>query len=264
METGLLALLHLAHVGLVHVHLQLHAAQVFGEGEQHRGGHRGGHRLAGLDLAGEHHAVDGRVDGGLGEADLVSGQQGPGRGHAGLRGLLVGDGPQRRGLAGVELGLGGHLAAGEPRHLLQPGQAGGGLGHRGPGLADPRLGGGDLGLGLAHLVTQLGGIEAGEHLALLHPVVHIHKNGFDDARQLAAHIHRVGGLQVAVGRHVDDQLALTHGLGEVARAVVAVAADQGPGEQPGETEAGHREGDAGLAPEATAAVLEDQLAEGFR
>src|SRR5690606_16640168 len=61
-EARLLPRLDGADVCLVDGGLQLHALQFGGDDEEHRRLHGGGDRLAGVDGAGQDHAVDGRDD----------------------------------------------------------------------------------------------------------------------------------------------------------------------------------------------------------
>ena len=77
--------LDVADVGLVHGRPHQHVAEVLGQQEQAGRIHAGHHRLADVHAAVDHHAVDGRGDGGVAQVDL---------------GLLGGD------LRLIELGLG--------------------------------------------------------------------------------------------------------------------------------------------------------------
>ena len=76
-EAGALALADLGDVGLVDADLELHRAEILGDGEQDRRLEGGGDGLAGIDLAREHHAGDRRIDGRLGEIGLRRGELGP-------------------------------------------------------------------------------------------------------------------------------------------------------------------------------------------
>ncbi len=212
-EHRLLAGVHLAHIGLVHVHLQFHAAQVFGDGEQHRGCHGSGHGLTRLHLAGQHHPVDGGAHGGLGEADFVATEFGPGREHRRFGGLLVGHGAQGGGLCRVQIRPGGNLAARKPGQFLEAGQIGLGFHHGGLALGHLGLGRGQAGAGLAYLILEFGSIQPGHHLAFAHTVVHLHQHAFEHAGKFAAHIHLGRGVEGAGGVHPDHQFALLDGLG---------------------------------------------------
>ncbi len=109
-EGRLLPLPDLADVGLVHVHVEVHPGQVFGQAEEHRGCEGGGHGLPGLDAAGEDDAVDRRADHRLGEVRFVRLEDGLGLGDrrrgAGGVGLGAGEGRLRR----IDLGLRGEPA----------------------------------------------------------------------------------------------------------------------------------------------------------
>ena len=197
--------------------------EVFGHGEQRDGLQRGGHRIAGLHRAGQHHAVDGRADGGLGEVGLVGAQGGLGLHHRGACGGLGGHGPVQCGLGGVQVGGGGHLATRQATHFLQALQGharflhrGLGLQHRGPGALQRALRELDL-------VLELGAVQFHHHLALAHAVVHVHQHLGHGAGEFAADVDRAGGLQRAIGRDVQGQIAARQGLGDVARCLLGGA-----------------------------------------
>ena len=71
MKLRVLAGLHRADIGFIDIGLDLHAAQVLGQREEHRRLQRGGDGLAGLDAALEHDAVDRRQDARFGDFDLL-------------------------------------------------------------------------------------------------------------------------------------------------------------------------------------------------
>ena len=80
---------------------------------------RRGHGLARFHGAGEHDAVDRRLDRRLRQVGLVGRERRPGIDYLRARRGLVGLAALERRLRGFELGLRGHLAAGQPRDFLQ-------------------------------------------------------------------------------------------------------------------------------------------------
>jgi len=141
------------------------------------------------------------------------------------------------GLGAVQLGLGGHLAAGEFGHLAQAAERGARLGDGRLGLVHLGLGGGQVGFRFHHRVLQLGDVQACQDLALFHPVVHVDLDPLDDARQLAADLDLVGRRQGAAGRDGDGEVAALRRLGlvvghaGVVRGFQPEVGDGGEGEQ---------------------------------
>ena len=70
-EAGMLAGLDRANVGLVDRRHQFHVPEIGGNDEQHRRLQRGGDGLAGIDRTRQHDAVDGGIDGAVGEVRLL-------------------------------------------------------------------------------------------------------------------------------------------------------------------------------------------------
>ena len=89
----------------------------------------------------------------------------------GARAGLVGLGALRLGLGGVHLALDGTLPPDSCRDLRKRASVGARLGHRRLRLQHLRLGRGQAGPRLRHRVLELGEIEPGQHLPLLHAIV---------------------------------------------------------------------------------------------
>src|SRR5690606_229079 len=203
---------HLADVGFVDGQFDLHLRQVFGDGEQFRRLQAGGHGLARLDRTGQDHAVHRRTDDGAVEVD-------PRR--LGRRRLLA-----DLGLRGVDLRL-GLVARGAgqvdvaPGHQLRGAQFGLalvvelGVAQAGLGLAQLRLGTGDLGVALLDLRLVGARVDAGDHLALLDLVVEVHQDLGDLAGDLAADGDRGNRAQGTGGRDRDADVAALHRRGPV-------------------------------------------------
>ena len=130
---------------------------------------------------------------------------------------LVGDGAVERRAAGVELGCRRHLAAGQPRHLLQPRQVGARLLLRRDGLRHLGVRRGERRARAQDLVAQLGGVELDQHLPLAHAVVDVDVDLLHRARELAADVDRARRLQGAVGGDGQREPAARHRLRDVAR-----------------------------------------------
>ena len=125
------------------------------------------------------------------------------------------------GAGGVELGLGRHPAAGDPEHLLLPGEVGARLRRRGLGGGDRGLGGSEARLGLEDRVLKPRRVEPGQRLAGDDAVVIVDEHLRDQARLLGADLDLVGRLQIAGRRDGDGQPPAPHRLGRIAAAALA-------------------------------------------
>ena len=225
-KAGLLPRLHAADIGLIDGHFQAQFLQVFGHGEQGDGLQRGRHGIARIDRACEHHPIDGRLDRGFGQVGFHRHQRSLGVVHTGLGSDHLGLGALQSGTACVQLSRRGQFAPRDAPHLFQALQVGLGLAQRCLRLRQTRLGRGQRRTRTPQLGIEFGGIQFHQHLTFAHLIVHIHQHAAHGARQLRADVHGACGLQRAVGRHRQGQVAamdlLAHiqGLGLGRRAVL--------------------------------------------
>ena len=213
-EGGVVALGNLADVGFGDRGEELHLGQVLGDGEQGRRRERGGDDLAGFGGDVEHHAVDRREDDRLVEL--------------GRLGIVIG-------LGEVEIGVGHEIG----RIGALPGGVGGlvdrvddqpaviearlgvervfGLFERGLGREHLGRGGGEVGALHRQLGFELGGVEAGEGLALGDRVVEVHEHLGEGARQFRRDVDHALRLDRAGGGYGDGEVAAGDSVGAVAR-----------------------------------------------
>ena len=146
-----------------------------------------------------------------------------------------GVGTEYRGLAArgsgagrVHVGQRRDAALGLFEDLFQTRQLGFGLARRGLGLCALRLGRGQGGTGVLHLVFEFGRVQLDEHLTAFDTVVHVHANGLHRARQLTAHVDVAHRLQGAVGADTQGDIPTRQGLSDVLRLGRLLAAHPEP------------------------------------
>ena len=214
-ERRRLPVVHAADVGFVDIDLELHLPQVFGDLEERGHLQRRRHRLAGLDRALQHDAVDGGTNRGLRQVGAIGVERRTRLGHRRRGTLPAGLGAGERGLAGVHLGLRRHLAGRQREHLAQAVERRRGLLHRGVGLRQLRFRRHQRRLGAADSILQLRRVELGQYLALLDARVVVDEHGVDQARQLRADVDGVRGSEGAGRRDLHMEAAARGRLGHV-------------------------------------------------
>ena len=181
-EAGLLAGMTRADIGLVDRRHEFHVREVGGDDEQHRRLQRGGDRLAGIDRAGQHDAVDRGIDRALVEVGLLrtSGRPWRWRGWPGHCRAPLWRGRASRSAVSSDWSVAmprvGQLLrratsacfafverSWRPRHWLRPPW-------RRPAAR-------------SIWTSQLGGVELGQHVALLDLLVLVGRDRADDAGQ---------------------------------------------------------------------------------
>ena len=214
-KVGLLPLLDDADVGLVDGHLELKLTQIGGERQQLDRLQACRHRIAGLDRTGEHHAVDGRLDVGLGEIVLSRLERGHGVGD-----VRIGHGDRRarrvdgRGLR-LKLGLARHGALGETIELLHALELELRLPQARRTLPAAGLRASQRSPVLKHLRLQIALVKHDEALALLDLVVDVDVYLAHDARKLGTERDGAHRCERAVRGHADVHVPALDGLGHV-------------------------------------------------
>ena len=145
-------------------------------------------------------------------------QRGPCFGYGSPRTGQIGDGAAPGRFGTFQFGLGRYLAAGEFGHLAQTVEIGAGFAEGGVRLGNRGFGGIHGGFRFGDRVAQLGSIQAGDDLALCHPVVFVGQHGFERSGQFAADVDRARRLQRTAGRDADHEFAHCGFFGQVAAA----------------------------------------------
>ena len=211
-EGGMLAYFDRTDIGFIDIDPEPEFCEILGHREQGDRLQRGGHGVARIDSAREHHAVRRGADGGFGKIDLVGRERRPGIEHQRAGTGVIGLRARQRCARHVELGLGRHFARRKPRDFVEPRHARARLGKRGGGLRDLGLRGSQRGLRAEHLVAKLRRVEFDEYLPLLDLVVDIDIDLQHGAREFTADVDGARGLDRAVGRDRQRQVAQCHGL----------------------------------------------------
>ena len=222
-EVGFLTFTDLADIGFVHIHLNLHLPEIFGDRKQNGRLQRRGHRLTRLDIAAQDDAGDGRADERLLEIGFAESKIGAGCGHIRLGAFGGGQGPLERGVGGLELLDRTGLARGQ---LLFAIIFEAGLLDAGLGLANLGFRGLELGARTVDRRSELLRVELRQRLSRGYGTVVVHEDPADDARQFARDLDFVGRLHRAGCGHSHRQIAFRRRLGDVAHAVCGISATE--------------------------------------
>ena len=159
----------------------------------------------GIDRAGQHDAVDRRVDRALFDVGLPLLQFGFGDGEVGLGDLDGAGGAVARGGRRLQRLVGDHAAG---RQLLLADQRLLAFLQCGAGVVDPGVGRLGRGLRAFDLRGEPRRVELGQHVALVHEVVLVDRDGAHDARQFAGNVDLGQRLQRAGRRNRDGEAVL--------------------------------------------------------
>ena len=171
-ERDALTYLYVTNVGFVNVGNNPHVGEVLGNGEEFGRVEGGGHGLTFLHRLGEHHAVDGRGDGGIAEVGLSPAHTLAGGVHL-LLGLLV-----------TEAGI--LEIVGADQSLVVKCLIAGEIGFL---IVEVALLAVEVGLGRVELADEVGLVEFGNNLSFPHYAVVIHIEAGYDTRHLRTHGH---------------------------------------------------------------------------